>query len=718
MRRAGPAVNAKRNRKGEGVIMHRIQLVIAIILLCFLPGFATQAGGQQHSSVPLPDDDPARTAAAPEEPHQHAQTADSGSLGSSDWKQTATVKGVKVDFRVAPSLKNVIVQHGPVKVKLSDLSSENLFEGQQVFVQFRFTDATGTPLSGLNVAAWLDENHSSKPADDKLCHDKIQSFLQMLLSARPDVDLNTYYVLVLAREPNILVIDPRIGFSISKLYAMVDLPAPGADWVLTGNDRRIFVSMPSAHKVAAVDAMTFRNIGSVDVGENPMRVVLQPDGKYLWIGNDAVRNPGESGVTVLDVEHLRVVARIPTGKGHHEIAFDDGRNAYVTNTEDGTVSVVSAEKLAKVKDIAVGREPVALDYSTRAKAVYVASRNNGKITAISSETQAVIATMTAQPGLTTLKITPDGRWLFAANDEHDNVVQFDVASNKLQEVYKVGRSPDQLAFSESYVYVRSRGSDQVNLIPLVADGQHGNTAQFTAGQIAPGEKADSLAPAIAPSLDGTSAFVVNPADRRVYYYMEGMAAPMGTVEGYGKTPASVMLLDRSIHETAPGIYSIALKLPKPGLYDVPLFLDSPSVSTCFSVNVRVNPLLKKEWSNPIRLRALKSNVEATPGTPVQVQFQLTDRETGQPRDGIKDVLVTLLLADGLRQLHFSAESLGDGIYQFTFTPPKAGAYYGMVRIPSLKIKSNQLPYLLVHAVPAQTSEASAPERNSNEQTKR
>ena len=76
----------------------------------------------------------------------------------------------------------------------------------------------------------------------------------MQLSARPDVDLNTYYVLALTKEPSILVIDPRVGFSTSKLYAAVDLAAPGADWVQSRNGERIFVTMPSVNQVAVVDA--------------------------------------------------------------------------------------------------------------------------------------------------------------------------------------------------------------------------------------------------------------------------------------------------------------------------------------------------------------------------------------------------------------------------------------------------------------------------------
>lgn len=695
-------------------MMRQIQFVIVMALLCLFSGFTTHAAGWQRTTVPLPDDDPSRAAAShAQKPQAPAPEKDSegSKAASSDqkWQQTVTIKGVKVDFRIVPSVKDVMVQRGPVSVSLNELSGEERFEGEQAAVQFRFTDATGAPLSGLSVAAWLDQYRSGQPSDQKTCHDKIQAFLQLLLSARPDVDLNTYYVLVLAREPGILVIDPRVGFSTSKLYTMIDLPAPGADWVLTGGNERIFVSMPAVHKVAAVDALTFRTTASLAVGENPMRLALQPGGKYLWIGNDAGRNPGESGVTVLNVADLRVVARIPTGQGHHEIAFDDNRSAYVTNSEDGTVSVVSAEKLAKIRDVIVGREPVALAYSTRARAVYVASRGDGKVTAISAEDHSIIATIAARPGLTALKISPDGRWGFVANGKENNVLQFDVSSNKLRQVYEVGPSPDQLAFTTAYLYVRSRESDQVKLIPLSPGGQQGNTAEFPAGQVVPGKLADSLAPAIVPSLDSTSAFVVNPADRRIYYYQEGMAAPMGSLESYGKTPASVMILDQSIHEISPGVYSTSLRLPKAGNYDVPLFVESPSLSHCFDFAIKVNPLVKKEVQVAVSLKPLKNNLQVQAGKPVQVAFRLIDSDTEKPRDGLKDVEVTVLRAEGLRQFPISANPAGEGVYQFTFTPPTPGVYYAMVRIPSLRIRPNQLPYLMVQATERQDSEPRAAE---------
>jgi YVTN family beta-propeller protein len=687
--------------------MSRFKPIFTLFLaLLSISGLLAQVPGSR--SVPLSDDDAANAS----KPSANTSMPKSGTAATpvietpvqateddwqTAWRESAKISGVKVDFRIIPSLKNVIVKRGPVPVSLSKLSETDPVEGEQAIMQFRFTDPAGTPLSGLNVAAWMDQNLNSKIADERSCHAKIQSFLQMQFAARPEVDLNTYYVLALTKEPGILVIDPRVGFSSSRLYAAVDLPATGEDWALTGDHDRLFVSMPSRNRVAVVDTLTFRVQTTIDAGASPHRVLLQPDGKYLWIGNDGGADFA-GGVTVVDANTLKVVAHIATGAGHHEIAFDQARHVYVTNQDAATVSVLSIEKLARIKDVSVGQSPVSLAYSSQSKAIYVSSESEGRISVISTESHTLNGNIPAKPGISMVRITPDGRWGFAVNGSDNTVLLFDVSSNKVKQHYDVGRSPDQLAFTTAYVYVRSRGSEDVTLIPLSDVGKSDGTAHFVAGQSAPGNASASQADAIAPALDRTSAFVANAADRRIYFYQEGMAAPMFSMDGYGKTPKSAMVLDRSIHETSPGIYSIGVKLPKAASYDVPVFVDSPSISHCFNVAVEPNPLLKKRPEVAVALHSMNHDLQAHPGEPIQVSFRLLDAATQNPRDGLQDVEITVLLAEGLRQQHLEAESVGDGVYRFTFTPAREGVYYAMVHIPSLKVKANQLPYIMVRAL--------------------
>ena len=133
-------------------------------------------------------------------------------------------------------------------------------------------------------------------------------------------------------------------------------------------------------------------------------------------------------------------------------------------------------------------------------------------------------------------------------------------------------------------------------------------------------------------------------------------------------------------------------------------MDSPSLSHCFDFAIKTNPLLKKQTDLAVKMEPLKDHLQVRAGEPAQVTFRLTDPATQKPKDGLQDVGITVLLADGLRQLRFVADSVGDGVYQFTFTPPKEGVYYGMVQIPSLKIRANQLPYLMVRATEQQSSE--------------
>src|ERR1041384_427730 len=63
----------------------------------------------------------------------------------------------------------------------------------------------------------------------------------------------------------------------------------------------------------------------------------------------------------------------------------------------------------------------------------------------------------------------------------------------------------------------------------------------------------------------------------IYYYSEGRAAPMGNFQNYRRVPRAVKVVDRSLREEARGIYSTTARLPKEGVYNVSLLLDSPRV---------------------------------------------------------------------------------------------------------------------------------------------
>ena len=595
--------------------------------------------------------------------------------------QTYTEGGISVDFSIDP------VSSGAVKAEL--------LTGAEAIVRFRIHDAGNQYVSNLHPSVWFDRLEPGQLTDARSCREKIQSFLQPSFARRARLDLNSYFILALNHEPNISVIDPLNGFGGSKLYALIPLAGSGADWVMSPDKQRLYVSMPSTNQVAVIDSVTWKPIASVGVGPQPSRIVLQRDGRYLWIANE--NRP--DGVTVLDTVTLKTAAHILTGTGPHDIVVtDDDRLAFVTNKIDGTLTVVDIRRLAVIKTLKVGSLPIALSLSPLAGAVYVANAGDGIISAVDVTTLTVMAQIKTEPGLRTIRISPDSRFGFAANQITNRVFIFDTASNRLRQAVAVGAGADQITFTKGFVYVRAPGSEFVTMI-TIADldrtGEVGVT-RFPAGQKAPSESAaSSLAEAMTPIPGNDGVLVANPADKMIYFYTEGMAAPMGSFQNYRRDPKALLILDNSLTETSRGNYTATIRLPESGPYDVAFLLDSPRLVNCFSTTIADNPANPRSTTNVLAFEPLLKERVARVGETYTLRFKVTDTNSHQPRASLPDVGVMVFLAPGVWQQRTIAKAIGNGVYEVAFVPPQAGVYYVYFQVPSLQVPfSANLPLIL------------------------
>jgi hypothetical protein len=221
--------------------------------------------------------------------------------------QTITREGVNVEFSVRPIRGGI----------------EDVAAGDWADVTFRVTDAgTGEPIKGRYPAAWMDLGEAWEAMGERpmSCKDRVATYLQGIVGVRPMIDLNSHFLLVMNRDSSISVIDPVVGITgVTNLFAQINLSRPGADWVLSADDKQLFVTMPLSGNVALVDTELFQMTHEIEAGVRPTRIELQRDGRYLWVGNNAAELE-ESGVTVIDAADLEPLAFIPTGPGHHEIA--------------------------------------------------------------------------------------------------------------------------------------------------------------------------------------------------------------------------------------------------------------------------------------------------------------------------------------------------------------------------------------------------------------
>jgi YVTN family beta-propeller protein len=552
-----------------------------------------------------------------------------------------------------------------------------LQEGDDAVIRFEVKDAaTKSPIRGGRPGAWMDsKNREHRPAQ---CADRVKTFAAGSILERAEVDLNAFYVLAMNDDATISVVDPLFGYGGSKLMAMVTLPSSAADWALTEDDNRLFISMPDARQVASIDTRNWKVEKSVAVGASPHRLVLQPDEAYVW----TIVNNGVAAVRTRD---LSLAATIPTGAGAKDIVFSsDSRWALVTNSAAGTVSVIDVRQLKKVKDLAAGKSPSSIDWSPLAGAAYVVSKE-GAITVIGGETMKVIASLKAKPGLVQVRVAPRGRYALVANAKEKSVLVIDTASNRVIQTAGMPGEPEQIAFTPQLAYVRLRDLSDVQMIGLAEIGHPGaaiSLADFPGGQNPFGEGTHPTpAAGMVQSAANDAMLIANPADQIIYYYEEGMAAPKGSFNNYGREARAVLVVDRSLRERAPGVYETVRRVDHAGLYDVAFLLDAPRIVDCYDVAVAADPKHPAPLHRNVAIELAERRTTAKSGEPVSLHFRLADRG-GTPLPRINDGVV-LIFAHGIWQSRVPAQPLADGTYRVEFTPPQPGMYSAYLRSATL-----------------------------------
>lgn len=569
--------------------------------------------------------------------------------------------------------------------------------GADAIVSFRVSDArTGQPLTGLHPNGWINSRRSERPPSDGECKDTIRSFLGGLLSVRPDIDLNSYQMLTLNHDKTISVINPQVAFSITKLEGLITLPGLGVDWALSNDKELLYVTIAGKSAVAVVNIVKREVVSTISTGEKtkPVRIAIQPDGRYAWVGLD-----DSPSVAVIETATNKLAATIEVGAGLHNIAFTpDSRFVYVTNSAADTVSAIDTKTLAKVTDIKVGKTPVPVTYSSASHFVYVAAINGAQVSVIDPDKQQVLTTIRTKPGTVALRFEPEGRYGFAVNQIESEVSVIDAATSKIIGSVAVSKGPDQVVFTRGYAYVRASESEKFSLIELseIKNGKF-QPVNIQAGQLAPNNIPDEIGVAdmISPTPEGNAVMIGNTPDSTIYYYVEGMMAPMGSFSNYKRRPHAVMLLDRSLSETLPGVYSAPIRLNKGGRFNVAVLVDQPRLTNCFQLEVAASPNGVKPARAALSVEPLFKGKQMRLGAAAELTFKITNSLTGEPVKGLDDVQVLIVQPPGIWQTRLWAKETGEGLYQVTQKFPESGLYKVTLRVESQGLTFSALPAVSV-----------------------
>jgi YtkA-like len=217
-----------------------------------------------------------------------------------------------------------------------------------------------------------------------------------------------------------------------------------------------------------------------------------------------------------------------------------------------------------------------------------------------------------------------------------------------------------------------------------------------AGRQAPNAAPDHLGVAamIAPTPEENAAMIANPADRTIYYYTEGMMAPMGTFDNYKRAPLALMLLDNSLTETIAGVYSVLVNISSSGDFAVPVLIDQPRITHCFPLALQSSKPAPP--STTVAVEFLFGDREYKAGDQVKLQFKVLDATTHAPISGLRDVRAMVVQPpDGWQQRQWAVE-VGPGVYEVAQQFPHPGLYQvlisvesrgaGFTKLPSIKVK--------------------------------
>ena len=597
-----------------------------------------------------------------------------------------------------------------IAFNLQPLASDGkLREGEFADVQFRVTDgASGQPLSGVAPGAWIDAQAlaaDQAQGRDQSCKSRVGVYLKSNIGARPLLDLNSYFLLVMNRDASVAVVDPSVSVGgITSTLARIELKQSPMDWVTPKDNKRVFISMPAAGEVAVIDSEQFKVIDSISAGSQPVRVALQPDERLLWVGNN-VAKPNESGVTVIDAQSLKPLKHLATGLGHHEITFSkDSRFAFVSNRDDGTLSVVDVASLSIVGQIKTGSGPLSVAYSPLSGAVYVADGKDGTVTVVDSASHSVRRVIKLQQGLGPMGFSADGRFGVVLNTVENRATVIDASTDAAIHDLDVSAEPYQVVFTKGYAYVRGLASPKVTMINLASlgEGRQPISQGFEAGPQAPRMAGDlPLASSLAVSRDDNAVFVVNPVDNTTYFYAEGMNAPMSGYPNRGQIARAAMVIDRSLREVSPGLYSARVKLPAAGRFDVAFLLNQPNIIHCFTAQIEPDGMPEKHVGVP-KVEFLLDKTAVALNDPYVVRFRIVQGKQKIQRSGVKDVQLRYFLAPTSHPREVAAHEVADGVYEAPVILDRSGAWYLHVRAASLGAGFDDKTFASVRVTPGQT----------------
>ena len=186
-----------------------------------------------------------------------------------------------------------------------------------------------------------------------------------------------------------------------------------------------------------------------------------------------VTNGGSDTVTIVDVVDVRVDRELAVGRNPVALAASTTRNEiYVVNAgaadANGSVSVIDAEHNTVAATIAVHRQPLSIDLDADGARAYVANSGSNSISVIDLKARRELAQFAAGEQPVAVRLAADGKTLVIANQKGNSVSLMDPASGQVRAVFGdcPGAASPVILPDSSKAFVACSSGHQVMVIAL------------------------------------------------------------------------------------------------------------------------------------------------------------------------------------------------------------------------------------------------------------
>ncbi len=214
---------------------------------------------------------------------------------------------------------------------------------------------------------------------------------------------------------------------------------------------RLLVLNKKENTLAIVDPQSLKVIGRIPTGEGPHEVTASDDGKYAFVANYGDREPG-STISVIDLIGQRELRRVSLGplRRPHGIVFAEGE-IYFTAEVNKVIGRYSPTDDKVDWLLGIGQDDTHMLVMSKTQEIFTANIGSDSVSAIRQSanqrdwTEVVIPVGQGPEGI---DISPDGTEVWTAQSRDGDVSIISVATNKVIETLRLNtKRSNRLKFS-------------------------------------------------------------------------------------------------------------------------------------------------------------------------------------------------------------------------------------------------------------------------------